>query len=296
MPLFKNYLNTCHANIKFISECETNNEMPFLDFLFTRKEGKLASSVYRKPSFTGVYTNFNSLIPQTYKLGLVYTLMHRIYNICSNYELIIGEINKLKTILKCNNYPSNVIDKCIYIFRNKINIVKKEVATVEKKRLFILLPYLGKYSFEVKKKLHKLIKHSLPFCNIRITFKCQNRLSNYFRFKDRIPTSLLSHKVYFFTCAGCNSCSYYGIAERHNKIRYCDHLGKSWRTGKNIVGLQTEIRDHLNTCKTEATLDDFKIVSSDNNPFRLKIKESLFIKKDRTILNKNVYSTPLHLF
>lgn len=62
------------------------------------------------------------------------------------------------------------------------------------------------------------------------------------------------------------------------------------------MGLKTEIRDHLNVCKTEATLNDFKIVSSDNNPFRLKIKESLFIKKDRTILNKNVYSTPLYLF
>ena len=77
---------------------------------------------------------------------------------------------------------------------------------------------------------------------------------------------------------------------------YKDYRGISWRTGKSIVGLQTEIRDHLKTCKTEAKFDDFKIVSSDNNSLRLKIKESIYIKRDRPILNKNVYSTPLYLF
>ena len=70
----------------------------------------------------------------------------------------------------------------------------------------------------------------------------------------------------------------------------------SWRTGSSIVGVQTEIKEHATICKHKPTLDDFKIISKDNDSLRLRIKESLYIKKDRTNLNKNVYSTPLYLF
>lgn len=293
---FKNYFNTCHLHMKFTSEDERDDQMPFLDFLFMRKEGKFTSSVYRKPTFTGIYTNFHSFTPQSYKQGLIYTLLHRIVSICCNYETILIEIGKLRTILMMNNYPNNIIDKCIYIFFNKLNIVKDVVHTVEKKKLMLLLPFLGTYSLATKKKLEKLFHEKLPFCDIRIIFRCQKRLRNFFHFKDRIPMSLLSHNVYFFKCPGCNSSSYYGSSERHTMVRYGDHLGFSWRTGAKIVGVSTEIKSHLKTCKCKASIKDFKIIASDDNPLKLRIKESLFIKKDQPVLNKNTYATPLYLF
>ena len=52
---FKNYLNSKHRNIRFTCEKEHNNSMPFLDVLITRTNNGFKTSVYHKPTFSGVY-------------------------------------------------------------------------------------------------------------------------------------------------------------------------------------------------------------------------------------------------
>ena len=51
---FRNYLNRQHKNIKFTSETENENSISFLDIKITRDNNKLMTSVYRKPTFSGV--------------------------------------------------------------------------------------------------------------------------------------------------------------------------------------------------------------------------------------------------
>ena len=63
VPLFFNYLNHQHPNISFTSELEKDGKLPFLDVDITRSKGKFSTSVYRKPTFTGLFTNFHSFIP-----------------------------------------------------------------------------------------------------------------------------------------------------------------------------------------------------------------------------------------
>ena len=58
-----------------------------------RENNKLTFSVYRKPTFSGVFTNFKSFIPTVYKFGLVYTLLHRCFNITSSYEKLCTKTN-----------------------------------------------------------------------------------------------------------------------------------------------------------------------------------------------------------
>ena len=70
---FRNYLNKQHINIKFISEIEENNSLSFLDIKISHEHKKFVTSVYRKPTFSGVFTNFESFIPDTYKRGLIET-------------------------------------------------------------------------------------------------------------------------------------------------------------------------------------------------------------------------------
>ena len=64
------------------------------------ENNKLTTFVYRKPTFSGVLTNFKSFIPTVYKFGLVYTFLHRCCNITSSNEKFHNEINALKQILK----------------------------------------------------------------------------------------------------------------------------------------------------------------------------------------------------
>ena len=69
LTLFKDYLNSKHQNITFTSETETDGKMPFLDVKIEREKDKFVTSVYRKPTFSGVYCHFESFIPISYKIG-----------------------------------------------------------------------------------------------------------------------------------------------------------------------------------------------------------------------------------
>ena len=47
---------------KFTSEKEVNGSLPFSDVLISRNKKGFTTTVYHKPKFSGVYSNFNSFI------------------------------------------------------------------------------------------------------------------------------------------------------------------------------------------------------------------------------------------
>ena len=95
---FTNYLNSKHKNIKFTYEKESNNSLPFLDILISRSENGFKTSVYHKPTFSGVYSNFNSFIYDEYKIGSVFTMLFRTFSIVSDFSRFHTEIIHLKEI------------------------------------------------------------------------------------------------------------------------------------------------------------------------------------------------------
>ena len=95
-------MNSKHKNISFSYETEKDGAMPFLDVNIFREKGKFVTNVYRKETFTGVYTNFSSFIPSEYKFGLPYTLLHRCFNLVSDMSRFHLEVDKLKEILLKN--------------------------------------------------------------------------------------------------------------------------------------------------------------------------------------------------
>ena len=48
-------------------------------------------------------------------------------------------------------------------------------------------------------------------------------------------------------------------------------------------------------CDQLVSFDDFKVLASSNSEFHLKIKESLLMSRDQTVLNNIEASLPLHL-
>ena len=127
-------------------------------------------------------------------------------------------------------------------------------------------------------------------------FKNKINISNAFRFKDRLPYDLMSCVVYNFQCGRCNT-SYYGKIDRHLKIRSGEHIGISPLTFKKVTSsAEISIREHLLFCNHDPSFDDFTILVQGTNKFLLEIKESLLIKRDKPILNKNISSAPLFLF
>ena len=122
---FRGYLNCQHPNIKFASEIEENNSILFLDIKVSRVNNSFSTNIYRKVTFSGVFTNFESFIPISYNSNLIFTLLFRAFKLCSNLELFHQEILDLKDIFKRNVYPANFIDACIKRYLNQVFIDKK---------------------------------------------------------------------------------------------------------------------------------------------------------------------------
>ena len=96
---FKDYMSLQHKNINFSKESENNNSLSFLDVKISRTDNKFVTNIYRKPTFSGVLTNFESYIPMHFKHGLIFTLLHRCYSICSDFSKFHHEVTNLKNTL-----------------------------------------------------------------------------------------------------------------------------------------------------------------------------------------------------
>ena len=290
------YLSSKHLNINFSLEKENEARLSFLDVNIFREKGKFVTNVYRKKTFSGVYTNFDSFIPETYKTGLIKSLLSRCFSLCSDFVKFHHEIDILKGILHKNSYPRDFVDKCIKEFLDRVLTRKVVVSTVPKKDLMIVLPYLGKPSLQIRTRINPVIRNKLPHCNLRIVFQTKCKLINFFTFKDKIPVFLCSGIVYKFKCGGCNA-TYYGKTKRHFKIRMCEHLGVSAFTGKRVKGdNDSAIKEHHLFCNYSSGFDDFSILASNNNDFKVTLMESLLINRDHPPLNKNKHSLPLEIF
>ena len=72
---FTDHINNIDSCINFTREIEKDHTIAFLDLLVTRKEDNTISlSIYRKPTHTNQYLNFQSHHALHQKLGVVNTL------------------------------------------------------------------------------------------------------------------------------------------------------------------------------------------------------------------------------
>ena len=106
-------------------------------------------------------------------------------------------------------------------------------------------------------------------------------------------TVILKEKTAVSFC----SATYYGKTKHHFKIRMCEHLGVSALTGKRVKGdNDSAIKEHHLFCNYSSGFDDFCILTTNNNNFKVTLMESLLINRDHPPLNKNRHSLPLELF
>ena len=136
------------------------------------KTHSLLLRFFTKPPL--VYANYNSFILETYKISLVHMLLFRFFKICSSMENFHIEVEHMRSIFKCNNYPVNKIDQYIKKFLDKLYVPKQIVLTVPKKELLVVLPFSGMFSLNLRKHLHKAVRKSLPQCNIKVIFQSKN--------------------------------------------------------------------------------------------------------------------------
>ena len=155
---FKEYLSSKHHNKNFSVEKEKDGCLPFIDVNVFREKEKFPTTVYRKKTFSGVYTNSSRFIAAAYKIVLIKSSLFRCFSLCSDFIRFHHEIDKLKSILYKNSYPHDLFDKCIKEFLGRILAPKTVVSTAPKKDLVIALSYLGKLSLQIHRKINRMMK------------------------------------------------------------------------------------------------------------------------------------------
>jgi hypothetical protein len=86
---FLSHVNSLRPPIQFTMEIESDSAIPFLDILVIRKEMTSTTKVYRKPTHTGQYLNFNSNHPLNVKRGLIQSLHNRATTIAKNDKMFL---------------------------------------------------------------------------------------------------------------------------------------------------------------------------------------------------------------
>ena len=74
--------------MNFTIEPERNGSLQFLDTVVLKNGDVFDLDMFHKPTATGLYLSWSSLIPKVYKLGLIKCLTHRILVICLKVILL----------------------------------------------------------------------------------------------------------------------------------------------------------------------------------------------------------------
>ena len=183
-------------------------------------------------------------------------------------------------------------------FLNKLYPHRILAANRPKRNVFIKLPFLGGTSLQVRKKVQKLFSDKLMSCNLTIVFTPLVRVKIFVTFKDKLFKILLSGLVYQYKCGCCNA-TYYGKTKGHFKVWICEYLGISHLTEKRLKidsNKLTVIQEPFLCCNYYPSVEDFSDLTKESTDFKLKIRESPLIARDKPILNKADSSLPSELF
>ncbi|MEL6606496.1 MAG: hypothetical protein AAFP20_25215 [Cyanobacteria bacterium J06614_10] len=294
------YLNAQHQNIKFTIEKESGNKINFLDTTITKKNSNnmisLILGIFRKPTFTNLGMNFHSNTYFNFKINNIKTLLHRAYELSSNWHLFDGEIAFLYKYFKGNGYPVNLFNKITNKFISEKFQPKDLKHTVKKMPFYHKIPFINNFTCKyIKKGFLEFLGNAYPQVEFNFIFMNSSRVQALLKHKDRLPVMLESGIVYSFKCGDCQA-TYIGSTVRALKTRASEHFSVSSRTGAWLTRPPAStIRDHLNSCKYSRSLDQFTILDRQNNIDALRISESIEIDIRKPNLNCDQSAFPLFL-
>ena len=152
---FSRFPNSCHINIRFSMETEKNKMLSFLDVEILCQQGKFTTTVYQKPTFSGIYINFQWFLPSIHKFRMIYNLVYRCFCICSNWTQFHKKLTFLKGIFCKNGYPK------LFLKNGQGQLflkVFKKNRSCWIKRMLLVFPYLREIFLQTRFKLQQTLK------------------------------------------------------------------------------------------------------------------------------------------
>ena len=164
------------------------------------------------------------------------------------------------------------------------------IATVPKKDIFIVLPFLGSQSEILARRVKSCVSKFYSYVNLRVIFNNACRVKSFFAYKDRFSRSQRSKVVYKASCWDCDSV-YVGKTKRRLHDSKTEHF-KALTQGCHASALA----DHVISTGHNIKWDHFDILATGKSDLQCKIKETLSISELKPSLNENVGSEKLFLY
>ena len=110
---FLQHINSVDPAIKFtVEDNKEDGSIPFLDTIVKPEvDGSLSITVYKKPTHTDQYLQWDSHHNLSAKFSVINTLSHRAQTVCSNLDLLKQEKEHLRKALTKCKYPKWALDK-----------------------------------------------------------------------------------------------------------------------------------------------------------------------------------------
>ena len=261
---FSNHLNNLHSAIKFTREVEENNSIAMLDTKIIRMDDALYFSVYRKPTHTDQYLQFDSHQPLEHKLGVIRTLSHRARTICSSPASLEEELQHLKEVLTISGYPKWAWETP----GSKKTSPHPSSSKQTPRRGHVTIPYVQGVTDALARKIRKIgiCVHAKPYNTIRSRLVAP---------KDKTEKLDQSGTIYHIECQNCPN-SYVGETERQLRHRVKEHKRDSSPVG-----------EHLNNSGHVFSQDNVSILDKESRWFQRGVKEAIYITASKPSLNRD---------
>lgn len=282
-------MNVDILKISWISfEIEESNRLPFLDVDVGKCGGRLTSRVHVKATSSGDCLNFNSVAPYRYKVGVIRTMLHRAYMVCSDYESLHLEFNRIKTLLNNNNFPMKTIESEINKFMTTKMNNNNNAQITPPINLYYKNQMCTQYKQE-EENIKKIISDNIRSTEdrkVQLTIYYKSRkLSNLFIKNNPHKNNQQSRVVYQYTCSeikdGCSPTTpsvYIGYTTTLVKQRMIMHA----QTG-SIRNHHENIHKHKIT--NPEIMDSIEIKHKSHDRLELQIAEALLIKSEKPNIN-----------
>ena len=97
--------------MKLTIELPGTDGLLFLDTLTKPIPNSIESTVYRKPTHTDRYLDYNCNHPISAKLSVIHALINRAKQVCSTPEFLAKEMDHLHKVLQDNHYPTQFLQQ-----------------------------------------------------------------------------------------------------------------------------------------------------------------------------------------
>ena len=270
---FFHHINSLDDNIKFTAETtKADGSMPFLDTLVTpQSDGSLQTTVYRNPTHTNQYLQWDSHHAISNKYSVISSLLHRAKDICSSKDLLEEEQTQIQRALSICKYPAWAISR----MKLKTSTPKSTRNTNKDSKsickCYITVPY--------NEGLSESFKNICKRYGIQVHFKSGKTIKDELVTpKDKDHITKKSGIIYRCKCdrLECDE-EYIGETARTFGERFKEHLKAP-----------SPIHDHSNTTGHSTTLDNFSIVGREEQNLSRLIEESMFIRVNNPSLNRNI--------